>query len=137
MGFLRIELFKKKQTPGEQLMRDLEATGAPQLLAKKEEELKGGVRKHSDSMSAWLELNWPKRDPASKANKLRVETDKFNTKVLISREGSETLVALGTVYDASKKPYADLTLADKINVGANLAQATPPSSASISNSSKV
>ncbi|TSC89337.1 MAG: hypothetical protein G01um10145_494 [Microgenomates group bacterium Gr01-1014_5] len=73
------ERFRRKEEPVMQFVRVLEASGAPELLQLKSEEISG--RTHTGTSGQWLawqELSWDKQHSSERAKRLRVEASAYN-----------------------------------------------------------
>ncbi len=127
MGWLS-ERFKKKEEPVMRFVKALEASGAPELLQLKSEELIG--RTHSGTTGQWLawqELSWAREHSTDRAKRLRVEASAAGINVSISRlsGGFSNL----EIYYEGSKPFAQLTLKEKIDIGTRLSELIlPPAS---------
>lgn len=122
------ERFRRKEEPVMQFVRVLEASGAPELLQLKSEEISG--RTHTGTSGQWLawqELSWDKQHSSERAKRLRVEASAAGINVSISRL-SGGFSNLETYYQGSK-PFAKLLLKEKIDIGERLAEPIlPPAS---------
>lgn len=130
------EVFKRSEEPVMRFVKALEASGAPELLQIKSEELNG--RTHtgtSGSWLAWQELSWDKQHSSERAKRLRVEVSAAGVNVSVSRlaGGFSNL----EIYYKGSKPFVKLTLKDKIEIGTHIAEPILPLPTSNSTSVKV
>lgn len=130
------EVFKRKEEPVMQFVRVLEVSGASALLQLKAEELIG--RTHSGTTGQWLawqELSWAREHSTDRAKRLRVEACASGINIGVSQTGN-SFSNLDTLYHGAK-PFKDLTLKEKIEMGTRFAEPISQTPASNSSSTKV
>ena len=130
------ERSKRKEEPVTRFVKALEASGAPELLQIKSEELNGRTQTGtSGSLLAWQELSWDKQHSSERAKRLRVEASAAGVNVSVSRLAGG--FSNPEIYYKGSKPFMSLTLKEKIEIGTRIAEHILPPSASNSVSAQV